>query len=238
MSLKPLAIIPARGGSKRIPRKNIRPFAGKPLLAYSVDAAFASGCFSRVIVSTEDAEIAEVARALGAEVPFLRSAESANDHATLADVLIEVINDLTTAGQVVPDVLCCLMATAPFITAQRLQEGWALLQQTGADSVVPLMPFGFPIMRAVQVDEQRRFSMIWPEHYNTRSQDLPQAWHDAGQFYWSRVGILKATRRLYHEHSVALPLKPWEAQDIDTEEDWQLAELKYQLLTRQTEGLQ
>lgn len=228
--MKPLAIIPARGGSKRIPRKNIRPFAGKPLLAYSVEAAQASGCFSRVIVSTEDDEIAEVARRLGAEVPFMRSPQTADDHATLADVLVEVIHALEAANEVVPEVLCCLMATAPFITPQRLQEGHQLIEHTGADSVVPLVPFGFPIFRAVQVAEEGRFSMFWPEHYNTRSQDLPQAWHDAGQFYWSRVGILKASRRLYNEHSVALPLKPWEAQDIDTEEDWRLAELKYQLL--------
>lgn len=225
-----LAIIPARGGSKRIPRKNVRPFAGKPMLQHSVEAALACGCFAEVMVSTDDDEIAAVARAAGASVPFVRSASTADDHAPLATVVEEVLRRYAVDGRGFDEV-CVLLATAPLVTPQRLREGQAKLRATGADSVVPVVAFSFPIQRALRVTDDR-CGFMWPEHALTRSQDLEPAYHDAGQFYWLRVSSFLAQKRIFAAHTAALPLSPLEVQDIDTEDDWALAELKHERLQR------
>lgn len=226
-----LAIVPARGGSQRIPRKNIRPFAGRPMLAWPIAAARESGCFDEIMVSTEDAEIAEVACAAGATVPFFRSAENANDTATLADVLLEVLDAYAAAGRVV-ETFCCLLATAPFVTPERLREGRALLDGSTAGSVVPVCRFASPIQRALRRTPEGRLVMFAPENYATRSQDLEPAFHDAGQFYWVRTAALRAERRLFTSDTLALELPASEVQDIDTEEDWRVAEFKFALRGR------
>ena len=224
-----LAIITARGGSKRIPRKNIRPFLGKPILLYSIEAALQSGVFSQVMVSTDDEEIAAVARSGGALVPFLRSSQTSDDYATTVDVLLEVLRGYEGQGQT-PETACCLYPTAPFITAPRLRAAYERLQQSGAPSVIPVTRFSFPIWRSFRQDGQGRLSYIWPENAPKRSQDLEPAFHDVGQFYFFRVPEFMATSRLVTEDTLALEVSELEVQDIDNEVDWQIAELKYRLL--------
>lgn len=228
--MRSVAIITARGGSKRIPRKNIREFCGKPILAYSIEAALESGMFDRVMVSTEDGEIADTARRYGAEVPFLRSGRNAGDFATTRDVLREVLEEYEGRGEQF-DVLCCIYPTAPFVTAERLKEAVRLLEENGADSVITAARFSFPPQRGMVVrDGFLRFQ--WPEHAQTRSQDLEPWYHDAGQFYCLNVRSFREQNVLVMEKTVPLILPEMELQDIDTEEDWQLAELKYRLLRR------
>ena len=220
-----IAIIPARGGSKRIPRKNVRPFLGRPILQYSVDAALASGCFDEVMVSTDDQEIADVARAAGARVPFFRSADASDDHATTADVLIEVLNTYADASRTFRDG-CCIYPTAPFVTAGDLSAGAAALDaDPSLAGVITVTRFSYPIQRALKIMDGR-ISMMQPEYMNTRSQDLEPAYHDAGQFYWFRVARFLETRSLMAPPTAALVLPEWRVQDIDNEDDWRLAELK------------
>lgn len=221
-----LAIIPARGGSKRIPRKNIRPFLGRPVIAYSIAAARASGLFDRVIVSTDDEEIAAVARANGAEVPFLRSAANSDDHATTLDVVREVLDRVGVAYEAV----CCLYAAAPLVTAELIGRTYWRLVDGAFDSVFPAVRYGFPPQRAVRIEATGRMTMLEPRHLTTRSQDLEPIYHDAGMLYWLRPGPVLASNRLWTDNSACVPLGELEAQDIDTPGDWQLAELKYQLL--------
>ncbi len=223
-----LAIITARGGSKRIPRKNIKPFLGKPIIAYSIIAALESGCFEAVMVSTDDEEIAEVARSYGAVVPFMRSVEASNDYATTADVLKEVLNDYRCRGEFF-EYACCIYPTAPFVTAKRLREVYEVLVQSGADTALPVVRFGFPIQRALVI-ENSRLKILAPEHINTRSQDLVPAYHDSGQFYFFHVERFLASGDLLGENTVPIELPETEVQDIDTMEDWKLAEMKFQLL--------
>jgi N-acylneuraminate cytidylyltransferase len=223
-----LAIITARGGSKRIPRKNIREFLGRPIIGYSIEAALASGLFDRVMVSTDDAEIARLARELGAEVPFLRSPEASDDFATTVDVLVEVLERYARQGEQF-DWACCLYPTAPFVTPARLREACRLLRESGADSAVPVVRFGFPIERALEIREGL-LGFRYPEFRNTRSQDLAPSYHDAGQFYYFRVPRFLVTRSLFGDRTVPIELPEAEVQDIDTEADWKLAELKYRLL--------
>jgi len=218
-----LALIPARGGSKRIPGKNIRPFCGKPILAYSIQTAQASGLFDRILVSTDSDDIAEVARQYGAEVPFLRSAHNADDHADLLSVIREVVEQLQTEGESYAEV-CCLLPTAPLVTAACLQQAHGLFQREGYDCVFPMVRFGYPIQRSGGV------SMLQPEFYSSRSQDLPPAFHDAGQFYWLRPAPCLAAGRLFTEHAGGVEISELAAQDIDNETDWALCELKYKLL--------
>lgn len=225
-----VAIITARGGSKRIPRKNIKDFLGKPIIAYSITAALEADCFDEVMVSTDDREIAEVARSFGASVPFFRSADTSDDIATTADVLVEVLNSYGDRGPQFSHA-CCIYPTAPFVTAQKLRYGYQLLVQTGADSALPVVRFGYPIRRSLQI-EQGRLSMIWPEHIHTRSQDLPPAYHDSGQFYWFDVPRFLETRELFTRHTVPIIVPESEVQDIDDEEDWKIAEMKFRLLSR------
>ena len=223
-----LAIIPARGGSKRIPGKNIRPFLGKPILAYSIETALKSGLFAEVMVSTDDREIVRIAQERGASVPFLRSAETANDVAGIAEVLLEVIEAYAAMGRCF-DTVCCLFPTAPLITEPDLRAGFEKLNAGGFDSVFPVTRFSYPIGRSLRM-EGDRVLMNWPENYPKRSQDLPVAFHDCGQFYWLRVESFLKARRVFTENSGAIELPNTRVQDIDTEDDWRICELKYRLL--------
>ena len=225
--MRAVAIITARGGSKRIPRKNIREFCGKPILAYSIEAAYSSGIFDTVMVSTDDEEIAEVARHYGAEVPFMRSAENANDFATTRDVVKEVLEDYAKVGENF-DIACCIYPTAPFLTGEKLKRAVELLEEKKADSVVPVVRFGFPPQRSVVVEEGL-LKFKWPEHALTRSQDLQPFYHDAGQFYCLRTESFLKQNILFMSKTAPLELSEMEVQDIDNEEDWQIAELKYKL---------
>ena len=225
--MKNIAIIVARGGSKRIPRKNIRPFHGKPILEYSVKAALDSGLFTEVMVSTEDQEIAAVAKAAGAQLPFLRSAQNADDFAPVASVVAEVLQEYAKRGQSF-DQFCCLFATAPFVTSASLKEAMQALAQKQVDTVVPVVRFGFPIQRAFRLVDGAP-KLIQPEHLNSRSQDLEPSYHDAGQFYCGKVPAFLASNRLFADRSWALVLPESEVQDIDSEEDWKIAELKFSL---------
>lgn len=225
--MKNICIIPARGGSKRIPRKNIRDFLGKPIIAYSIEAALKSGLFDEVMVSTDDEEIAAIARQHGASVPFMRSAETANDYATTADVLLEVLAKYRELGKEF-DTLCCLYATAPFVKAERLRECYDLMHDD-MDSAFTVVEYSYPIQRSLVTDGQL-IRMAYPEHKNSRSQDLQKHYHDAGQFYFSTVKNLVENKFLWGAHTAPLVLSELEVQDLDTMTDWQLAEMKYKLL--------
>jgi len=218
-----LAIIPARGGSKRIPRKNIKHFCGKPMIAWSIDAARLSGCFDRIIVSTDDTEIAEIGRAHGAEVPFVRPPELSDDHTGTTPVIAHAIDWMN--GNVGPvDVACCLYATAPFVQADDLRRGLDLLQQSGADYAFSVTSYAFPIQRAVRITSDLRVEMFNPENFASRSQDLEEAFHDAGQFYWGRAAAWLAGKPLFSHDAAPVPLPRHRVQDIDTAEDWERAE--------------
>lgn len=226
--MKTIAIITARGGSKRIPRKNIKEFCGKPILAYSIEAALASGIFDTVMVSTDDAEIAEIAKTYGAEVPFYRSGDTANDFATTADVINEVLEEYEKRGQQF-DALCCIYPTAPFLTGEKLRVAYEQMQEKAADSVVPVVRFSFPPQRSVIVQDGY-LQFKWPEHALTRSQDLEPFYHDAGQFYFLRTTSFAEQKKLIMSKTVPLELEELEVQDIDNEEDWKLAELKFRMM--------
>ncbi|MBR5116561.1 MAG: pseudaminic acid cytidylyltransferase [Lachnospiraceae bacterium] len=230
-----VAIITARGGSKRIPRKNIKDFNGRPIIAYSIEAALASGVFVEVMVSTDDPEIAEIAKRYGANVPFLRSAENADDHATTADVIAEVVDEYAKRGQVFTDI-CILYPTAPFITADRLKDSYQRYLRAGADALIPMVAFSFPPQRAfVMADASAdpentgRICYKWPEYQDARSQDLERFYHDAGQFYFVRADIPGRLHTVVPENTIAVVLDEMEVQDIDNETDWKLAELKWRI---------
>lgn len=223
-----LCIIPARGGSKRIPRKNIRPFLGSPIIAYSIRAAQESGLFDEIMVSTDDAEIAQMAQLYGASVPFPRSAETANDHATTAAVLTEVLRTYAQAGRTY-ERACCLYATAPFVTPERLREAFGKLETGGFDAVFPVVRYSFPVQRSVMMKGDR-LAWLYPEFADTRSQDLHPTYHDAGQFYWFNVPRFLETGQLLTGNTGGIALSEMEAQDVDTLDDWQLAELKIRVL--------
>ncbi len=220
-----ICIIPARGGSKRIPRKNILPFLGQPIIATSIQAARESGIFDVVMVSTEDAEIAEVARTHGAEVPFFRSAENSNDMAMTVPVLLEVLDRYRDLGQDF-QTTCCLYPTAPFVTPARLREAGLLLEESQDDAIVPVVRFSYPIQRSLRMNDQGRMEMFWPENYNRRSQDLEPAYHDAGQFYMLRTDSLRDQQILFPARTRPVVLSDEEVQDIDSPEDWAMAEWK------------
>ncbi|MCR5249568.1 MAG: pseudaminic acid cytidylyltransferase [Lachnospiraceae bacterium] len=231
--MKTLAIITARGGSKRIPRKNIREFCGKPILAYSVEAALGSSSFDTVMISTDDEEIAAIGKKFGAEVPFFRSAETSSDHATTSDVLTEVLAEYEKRGQNF-EIACCIYPTAPFITAQRLREAVAALRDSDADTLLPVVSFSYPPQRALVI---RDGCLVFkhPEHLTTRSQDLEKHYHDAGQFYTFRTAAFKKNGNIMQGKILPLVLDELEVQDIDTEDDWRLAEMKYALLHGENE---
>ena len=219
-----VAVIPARGGSKRIPRKNIKPFCGKPMIAWSIEAAKSSGLFDRIIVSTDDAEIAEVARQWGAEVPFMRPEGLSNDHAGTTSVIAHATQWALDQGLNVAAV-CCIYATAPFVQAEDLKRGWGALNAGDWDYAFTVTDFAAPIFRSFKQTTEGGIEMFFPEHFDTRSQDLPVALHDAGQFYWGRPAAWLEGKRIFDLHSKPLVIPRWRVQDIDTEEDWARAEI-------------
>ncbi len=221
-----VAVIPARGGSKRIPRKNLRDFCGQPILAYSVQAALASGCFARVLVSTDDPEIAEVARRHGAEAPFLRPAELSDDFAGTNEVVAHALGWLRAAGEA-PETAACLYATAPFIDAEDIRRGRALLQRPGVCFAVTVTSFAFPVQRAVRLTAGGGLAPLDPRAIRQRSQDLEEAYHDAGALYWGRAEAFERLLPVFAEHTAPLVLPRHRVQDIDTPEDWRRAELMY-----------
>lgn len=224
-----LAVIPARGGSKRIPRKNIRDFAGRPIIAHSIGAALESGCFDRVIVSTDDEEIAAVARQWGAETPFLRPATLADDHTGTNAVVKHAIGWFREAGHAV-ELACCIYATAPFVQARYLRQGLERLAASDKAFAFSVTSFPFPIQRAIRINAAGAVEAIWPENIARRSQDLEEAFHDAGQFYWGRADAFLADTVLFSPVSLPVVLPRHLVQDIDTLEDWQRAEHMYRAL--------
>lgn len=224
-----IAIIPARGGSKRIPGKNIKLFAGQPIIAYSIKAALKSGLFQRVIVSTDSEEIAAVARAHGAETPFIRPAALADDFTTTADVILHAL-DWLTAHDTPATHACCLYATAPFIQTQFLCEGLEILEHNGAASVFTVTTYSASIFRALQQGPDGRLTMVWPEYELTRSNDLPTTFHDAGQFYWLDASQFVREKKIYSRDSRPIVLPRYLVQDIDTPEDWITAEAMFAAL--------
>jgi pseudaminic acid cytidylyltransferase len=224
-----LAVIPARGGSKRIPRKNIREFCGKPIIAYSIEAALASGLFDQVIVSTDDDEIASVARQFGAATPFVRPAEICDDHTGTNAVVKhalqwyqEKVNSVSLA--------CCIYATAPFVHHEYLKEGHDKLINSDKSFAFSVTSFPFPIQRAIRINGKGEVEAFWPEHIKTRSQDLEEAYHDAGQFYWGRSQAFLNDEVTFSKISIPVILPRYLVQDIDTMEDWHRAELLFKAI--------
>lgn len=224
-----VAIIPARGGSKRIPGKNIRQFVGQPIIAYSIQAAIDSGVFDRVIVTTDSDEIAEVARRFGGEVPFNRPKELSDDHTPTAPVLAHAIDWLKSIGES-PAYACCIYATAPFTQAEYIKKGLGIIKQYKCTTSYSVTTFPFPIFRGLKVNDSGSLEMIWPENEIVRSQDLPEAYHDAGQFYWVDCEKFIDEPRLYAQDSRPVLLPRHLVQDIDTLEDWDRAEYMYKAL--------
>lgn len=226
--MKSVAVITARGGSKRIPRKNIKHFLGKPIIEYSIEAALKTGVFNEVMVSTDDEEIAQVAINAGAKVPFLRSEQTSNDFATTADVLLEVIDSYERIGTNF-DKVCCIYPTAPFVTANALKTAMMLLEQENCDCVIPVVKFSFPPQRGVVIKDGKVVPK-WPENMSKRSQDLEPFYHDCGQFYCLDVDSFKKQKKIWMDNSVPFIQDEINVQDIDTAEDWKIAEMKYQIL--------
>ncbi len=218
-----LAVIPARGGSKRIPRKNIKLFGGKPMIAWSIEAAIASECFDRIMVSTDDDEIAAIAKSCGAEVPFVRPASLADDH-TGTTAVVAHATEWQNANGTVATAVCCIYATAPFLEPNDLKIGYEMLKTSGADYAFSVTSYAFPIQRAITLTPNQRVKMFQPEHFNTRSQDLTEAWHDAGQFYWGRAQAWLTHQPIFSESAIAVLIPRYRVQDIDTPEDWERAE--------------
>ena len=219
-----IAIIPARGGSKRIPRKNIKTFAGKPMIGWSIDAAISSGLFEHVIVSTDDTEIAELAISCGAEVPFVRPKELSNDQAETTPVVAHATQWAIEQGFDISAV-CCIYATAPFIQVADIKRGWEELNSGGWDYTFTVTDFAAPIFRAFEQTTEGGLEMFFPEYFNSRSQDLPLALHDAGQFYWGRPEAWLEKKRIFDRNSKPIKIPRWRVQDIDTPDDWKQAEL-------------
>jgi N-acylneuraminate cytidylyltransferase len=223
-----LCIITARGGSKRIPRKNIKDFLGKPIIAYSIQAAIDSGLFDEVMVSTDDSEIAEIAKSFGANIPFMRSEKNSDDFSGTFDVIHEVLREYIKQGREY-DYLCCLYPTAPFVSGKLLKNGFKLMKAHDYNTVFPVCSFSAPIQRAIKWDGIK-VSMFQPEFINKRSQDLEPAYHDAGQFYWLNISRMMDEPQLFTSNSGVLILDETELQDIDYPTDWKLAELKYKMI--------
>ncbi|MDO4693272.1 MAG: pseudaminic acid cytidylyltransferase [Eikenella sp.] len=230
-----LCIIPARGGSKRIPRKNIKNFCGLPMIAHSIRTAIDSGCFNQIIVSTDDDEIASISEKYGASVPFIRPADLADDYATTGSVIYHALKVLTEHQIYLPNCICCLYATAPFTKANDLKEGLSVLQANHADYTFSVTTFPFPIQRALKSDANGLISMLQPENYLTRSQDLEETWHDAGQFYWGTQTAWLEELPIFNSRTYGIPIPRYRAQDIDNHEDWQRAELMFKILKQQHE---
>jgi len=231
-----IAIIPARGGSKRIPRKNIREFCGKPMLAWSVAAAIESNCFDEIVVSTDDEEIADTARAWGARTPFMRPANLSDDHTGTIPVVRHAIQWYMSKG-ITPEAVCCLYATAPFVQSVDLRRGLELLSSApvDVDYAFSVTSYAFPVQRALRLIEKERVEMLYPEHFWTRSQDLDEAFHDAGQFYWGRTHAWMEGKVIFGRGSVPVVLPRHRVQDIDTLEDWVRAEWLFRAMSSQVD---
>lgn len=225
-----IAIIPARGGSKRIPRKNVRAFCGKPMIAWSIETALATGVFAAVLVSTDDEDIAALAEANGAQAPFRRPAELANDYTPTLPVIAHAIRWFEEHRGPVT-FACCIYATAPFLQARFLCEGFKLLEShPDAEFTFGVTSYAFPIFRSLKRDPDGTVSMLWPENELKRSQDLPEVWHDAGQFYWGRKEAFLNRPGVFSARSYPVVLPRHLVQDIDTPEDWEVAERMFKVL--------
>ncbi len=227
--MKTIAIITARGGSKRIPRKNIKPFNDKPIIAFSIEAAISSKIFDTIMVSTDDAEIAEISKSYGAEVPFFRSEAASNDFATTHDVLLEVLNEYKSRG-IEYDYMACLYPANPFVTPKKLQDAFEILLNNNAVEVIPVVKFSYPPQRAFVMDKNNRLRYKWTEFINSRSQDLEVFYHDAGQFYFYNVNEFLKMKGIISNNICPIVLSEFEVQDIDDEEDWKMAEFKSEYL--------
>lgn len=230
-----IAVIPARGGSKRIPRKNIRPFAGQPVIAYSIAAAQKSGLFDYILVSTDDAEIAAVAQRQGAMVPFMRPPDISDDHSGTTEVIAHATR-WALAQRWPLTAVCCIYATAPFLQPADLQRSLKLLASGPWFYSFPVTEFPSPVFRSFRIGDNGGLDMLYPEQYDARSQDLPRVYHDVGQFYWGRTDAWMAKHRLFDRQSIPLIIPRWRVQDIDTEDDWELAELMYETVRRRLPG--
>ena len=226
--MKRIAIITARGGSKRIPGKNIRDFCGKPILFYSIEAALKANCFSEVMVSTDEETVADLARKAGAKVPFLRSEKTSGDFATTAQVIEEVLGEYKKRG-IHFDTACCIYPTAPFIREEKLNEAVELLESQDLDSVMPVVEFSFPPLRGMVIEEGK-LNYKWEKYSQMRSQDLEKIYHDVGQFYVLNVARFEENKKLVTQNTGAIMMSELETQDIDNETDWKIAELKYRLI--------
>jgi len=223
-----VAIIPARGGSKRIPRKNIKDFHGKPMIAWSIEAAKQSGLFDKIVVSTDDYEIATISKSYGADVPFMRPMTLADDHTPTVPVIAQGISALADCG-VFPDFICCIYPCAPFLRSDDLVAGLTLLQESGSNFAYPVAEYAHPVQRSLLRSENGKMEFLYPEYELTRTQDLPPTFHDVGQFYWGRTGAWSAQRRM-HSEGAGLVVPHWRVVDIDTIDDWQRAEMLFALL--------
>jgi N-acylneuraminate cytidylyltransferase len=230
-----IAVIPARGGSKRIPRKNIKNFCGKPMIAWSIEAAKASALFDRIFVSTDDAEIADIAKQWGAEVPFMRPAELSNDYAGTTEVIAHATQWALDQGFEL-DAVCCIYATTPFIQADDLKRGLTALESGDWAYAFTATDFAAPIFRSFKQNAEGGIEMFYPEHFSTRSQDLPTVLHDAGQFYWGRPSAWIEGKRIFDRHSTTVMIPRWRVQDIDTQEDWERAEILAPVIMNRKSG--
>lgn len=230
-----VAVIPARGGSKRIPRKNIRSFAGKPMIAHSIEAAAASSLFEHIVVSTDDPEIADVAKQFGAEVPFVRPDELSNDVIGTTPIVSHATRWMLDQNWRL-DAVCCLYATAPFVQADDIKRGLEAMEQGGWDYAFSVTDFAYPIFRSFRVLPEGGVEIFFPEHIGKRSQDLPEAYHDAGQFYWGRPEAWLEQRPVFGARAFPILIPRWRVQDIDTETDWRCAELMFQALSGRDDG--
>lgn len=226
-----IAIITARGGSKRIPRKNIKDFLGKPIIAYSIQAALESKIFDEVMVSTDDKEIADIAISYGAKVPFFRSEKTADDYAGTADVLKEVLEEYVKLGKNF-DWMCCIYPTAPFVTANKLVECMKKVQGNNANALIPVVKFSYPPQRSFILNEKKILEYKWSEHINKRSQDLEVFYHDAGQCYFVKVDKFLECNCLVPQNTMPYVVSELEVQDIDNEDDWKIAEIKYRMMRK------
>lgn len=226
--MKNLAIITARGGSKRIPRKNIRDFCGKPIIGYSIEAAIKSSIFDEIMVSTDDEKIAEIAKQYGAVVPFIRSKENSDDFSTTVDVLFEVISKYKESKKEFKNV-CCIYPTAPFVNDKKLKDSFYQLMEKKGDSLIPVVKYSYPIQRALKFKNDK-LVMNSPEYINNRSQDLTSMYHDCGQFYWIKTEELIKQKSLFTKNTIPFVIPDTEVRDIDNEEDWKIAEVLYKCL--------
>ncbi len=226
-----LCVIPARGGSKRIPKKNIKYFCGKPMIEWSILTAIKSDCFDKIIVSTDSEEIAEISKKIGAEVPFLRPNNISDDHTGTIPVISHAINFINDHFSKV-DYACCIYATAPFVEASFIQEGFKKIKEENANYSFSATSYPFPIQRAIKITSQNRSQMFFPENFNTRSQDLENSFHDAGQFYWGKASSWLENKRIFDDNSIPIIIPRYKVQDIDDQEDWERAEIIFELIKK------